>query len=44
VTQGILESYVTMNFGMQVAALGSSKPQDWPYAVHILSHVVIHDL
>ena len=29
---------------LQIAASGASKPQDWPYAVHVLAHVVNLDL
>ncbi|KAG0570651.1 hypothetical protein KC19_6G177700 [Ceratodon purpureus] len=29
---------------LEIAASGASKPQDWPYAVHVLAHVVNHDL
>lgn len=29
---------------LEIAASGASKPQDWPYAVHLLAHLVNHDL
>lgn len=29
---------------LEIAASGVSKPQDWPYAIHVLAHVVNHDL
>ncbi|XP_024394883.1 COP9 signalosome complex subunit 8 [Physcomitrium patens] len=32
------------NLELEIAASGASKPEDWPYAVHVLSHVVNHDL
>jgi len=29
---------------LEIAASGTCKPQDWPYTVHVLAHVVNHDL
>jgi len=40
----LVAEFVPRSFDVQIAASGTCKPQDWPYTVHVLAHVVNHDL